>query len=106
MGTRMAPNYAIIFMHYLETNFLNSYPTPPRVWLRFIDDILMIWKYGEQKLKRLLEALNHHHLTIKITFTMNKNEIAFLDTIIYRSTNHILYTRIYHEPTDLKQYLH
>ena len=26
MGTRMAPNYAIIFMHYLETHFLTSYP--------------------------------------------------------------------------------
>ena len=23
MGTRMAPNYAIIFMHYLESNLLN-----------------------------------------------------------------------------------
>ena len=29
MGTRMAPNYAIIFRNYLENNFLNSYPTPP-----------------------------------------------------------------------------
>ena len=26
MDTRMAPNYAIILMHYLETNFLTSYP--------------------------------------------------------------------------------
>ena len=29
MGTRMAPTYAIIFMHYLETNFLTSYPKQP-----------------------------------------------------------------------------
>ena len=24
MGTRMAPNYAIMFMHYFETNFLTN----------------------------------------------------------------------------------
>ena len=49
MGTRMAPNYAIIFMHYLETNFLSTFPTLPSIWLRFTDDIFMIWNYGEQQ---------------------------------------------------------
>ena len=44
----------------------------------------MIWKYEEQ-LKGFLEALNHHHPTIKFTYTMTKNEIAFLDSIVYRS---------------------
>ena len=46
MGTRMAPNYAIIFMHYLETNFLSNYPKQPKTWLRFIDDIIVIWQFG------------------------------------------------------------
>ena len=106
MGTRMAPNYAIIFMNYLETNFLSTYPILPSIWLRFIDDVFMIWNYGEQQLKRFLEALNHHHPTTELTHTMNKSEIAFLDTIVYRSPNHRLYTRIYHKPTYQKQYLH
>ena len=106
MGSRMAPNYAIIFMHYLGTNFLSSYPTPPSIWLRFKDGISMIWKYGEQQLKRFIEDLNHHHPTIKFTHNMTKNEITFLDTIVYRSSNHRLYTRIYHKPTDQKQCLH
>ena len=106
MGTQMAPNYAIIFMHYLETNFLNTNPTSPSISLRFIYDIFMIWNYGEQQLKRFLESLNHHHPSIKFTHTMSKNEIAFLDAIVYRSPNHRLYTRIYHKPTDQKWYLH
>ena len=33
MGTRMAPNYAIIFMHYLETNMLNKSTLKPKAWL-------------------------------------------------------------------------
>ena len=37
---------------------------------------------------------------------MNKKEIAFLDTIVYRSPNHRHSTRIYHKPTDQKQYLY
>ena len=37
---------------------------------------------------------------------MNKNEIAFLDTTVYRSPTQRIYTRIYHKPTDQKQYLH
>ena len=52
MGTGMAPNDAIIFMHYLETNFLSTYLMPPNIWLRFVDDIFMIWNYGEQQLKK------------------------------------------------------
>ena len=77
MGTRMAPNYAIIFMHYLETNFLSNFPKQPKTWLRFIGDIFIIWNDGEQQLMEFLEALSNYHPTIKFTYTMEKNEIAF-----------------------------
>ena len=105
-GTRMAPNYAIIFMHYLETNFLPNYPKQPKTWLRFIDDIFMIWKDGEQQLMKFLEVLNNYHPTIKFTYIMEKNEIAFLDTAVYRSPTNRIYTRIFHTPTDQKHYTH
>ena len=41
MGTRMAPNYTIIFMHYLESNLLETTTRKPKIWLRFIDDIFI-----------------------------------------------------------------
>ena len=93
-------------MHYLETNFLTRYPKQPKIWLRFIDDIFMIWKDGEQQLRRFLEALNNFHPTIKFTHAMEKNEIALLDTIAYRSPTNRIYIRICHKPTDQKHYLH
>ena len=37
---------------------------------------------------------------------MDKNEIAFLDTIVSRSPTNRIYTRIYHKSTDQKHYLH
>ena len=106
MGTRMAPNYAIIFMHYLETNFLSNYPKQPKTWLRFIDDIIMIWQFGRLELDKFLKALNNHHHKIKFTYNIDQNEIPFLDTIVYRSQTNKIYTRMYHKPTDQKYYLH
>ena len=41
MGTRMAPNYANLFMGDLEEEILDSYPLKPLVWYRYIDDIFL-----------------------------------------------------------------
>ena len=105
MGTKMAPNYAIIFMHYLEQNLLNATKLKPKTWLRFIDDIFMIWSYGIQELVIFMEILNNQHPTIKFT-EYSEKEISFLDTIVYKTANNKLYTKVYHKPTDNKQYLH
>ena len=47
MGTRMAPNYAIIFMHKIKTELLQKSPLQPTFFKRFIDDIfpdLATWR--------------------------------------------------------------
>ena len=41
MGTRMAPNYAIIFMHKIETELLQKSPLQPTFFKIFIDDIFL-----------------------------------------------------------------
>ena len=87
MGTRMGPNYAIIFMHYLESNMLNKSTLKPKTWLRFIDDIFMIWPHGIQALTLFMDMINSHHPTIKFTFEYSKKDIPFLDTIVYKTEN-------------------
>ena len=47
MGTRMAPSYANLFMGNLEHDFLQTQPLTPLLWIRFLDDILMLWAHGE-----------------------------------------------------------
>ena len=106
MGTRKAPNYAIIFMYYLESNLLNKSTLKPKTWLRFIDDIFMIWPHGTQALTLFMDMINSHHSTIKFTYEYHTKEIPFLDTIVYKTENNELFTRAYHKPTDNKQYLH
>ena len=61
--------------------------------------------HGKQALEDFKQLANNIHPTIKFSFNSNEQEIPFLDTIIYRGRDNIL-TRLYHKPTDNKQYLH
>ena len=66
MGTRMAPSYADLFLGKFERDALLNFPHQPYLWLRFIDDIFMIWISGPEKLKVFVDYLTLHHL---FTFT-------------------------------------
>ena len=61
MGTRCAPNYAIIFMAELEEDYLNNCTLKPTLWKRYIDDIFMIWQHGPDELTTFLQELNNFH---------------------------------------------
>ena len=43
MGTKMAPSYANIFKGILEKQMLSTYPHKSLIYIRYIDDIFMIW---------------------------------------------------------------
>ena len=103
MGTRCAPNYAIIFVAEIE-EFLQSQIKTPRIWLRFIDDIFMIWNHSREELDIFTNNLNKFHPSIKFTKETSEFGLPFLDTFIYKEDQQ-LKTRVYHKPTDNKQYL-
>ncbi|KAJ7344550.1 hypothetical protein JRQ81_000500 [Phrynocephalus forsythii] len=50
MSTHMAPQYSDIFMADLE-HFLNHCTQKPLLYLRYIDDIFLLWTHGEESLK-------------------------------------------------------
>jgi len=53
----MAPAYANIFMHDLESKLLDLAPVKPHVWLRYIDDIFMVWTAGEERFQDFFSEL-------------------------------------------------
>ena len=104
MGTRVAPSYANIFMDYFERRFVYTYRLQPLVWLRFIDDIFMIWTHGMEELLQFLNHLNSCHTSIKFTHECSTSPVNFLDIIVKLINNHIQ-TSLYTKPTDSHSYL-
>ncbi|XP_048698400.2 uncharacterized protein LOC125633326 [Caretta caretta] len=104
-GTRMAPPYANIFMADLEQRFLSSCPLMPLLYLRYIDDIFIIWIHGKEALEEFHHDFNNFHPTINLSLDQSTQEIHFLDTTVLISDGHIN-TTLYRKPTDHYSYLH
>lgn len=109
MGTKMAPPYANLFLGHLENNFIlnSNFKSNLQLYLRFLDDIFIIWKGEEQELNKFFEYINNIHNTIKFTWEYSKTSINFLDTTIYiNKRTKRLCSKLYKKPTDKTSLLH
>ena len=60
MGTKCAPPFANLFLGSLEEKALVSWTGPhPLLWLRFLDDVLMLWNGDNSQLQSFLQHLNN-----------------------------------------------
>lgn len=105
MGSKMAPQYANLFMADLEDKFLNSIQQKPYRYYRYIDDIFMIWTEGEENLNQFFSLINTFHPSIKLKMDYSNTHVNFLDTTVYIRDDK-LHTSIYRKPTDRCSYLH
>lgn len=106
MGSPLSPVLANIFMEDFETSAINSTINKPSTWLRYVDDIFVIWPHGEEQLNKLLEHLNNIHENIN--FTMEKeinNEIPFLDILITKKQNGDIAHTVYRKKTHTNRYV-
>ena len=76
----------------------------PHTWLRFLDDIFVIWTEGSDKLKVFVDYLNNLHPTIKFTCSHSLTNIPFLDVMVSLKDG-LIETDLYTKPTDKHQYL-
>ena len=106
MGTKCAPPYACLFMGKFENEHIL-----PRIrhmitmYVRYIDDIFLIWKGSESELKEFLAIINTVHPSIKFDYKHSREKIEFLDCIV-KQNNGKLSTTLYTKPTDRRAYLH
>ena len=104
IGTKMAPTYAIIFMHMVERRALSTALFKPWIWSRFIDDIWSVWAHGKEKLEEFILMLNKQHP--RLTFTWEAGVgVNFMDVTTTIKDGKIV-TELYVKPTDTHQYLH
>ena len=90
MGTKCAPTFANIFMASVEEEFLamrrSRGAMEPSVWLRFIDDILVVWPGLGEGFSDFLAELNSFHPNLEYTSEESTTTINFLDLRIYKGT--------------------
>ena len=105
MGTKTAPSFANLFMRDLEEKLIDNHPKKPRLWLRYVDDIFIIWDHGEEALIDWVNYLNNTHASIKFTLEYSEKSINFLDTKVIKDEKNKLYTDLYCKQTDTNSYL-
>ena len=107
MGTKCAPSYANIFMGMFEERYI--YPLIEKIsnfYLRFIDDIFLIWTGTTDQLMKFKQQINEVHPSIKFDFNFSNKEINFLDTVVYKTQSGKLETKLYRKESDRQAYLH
>ena len=104
IGTKFAPSDTCIFMDKVENEFLETQTIKPLVWLRYIDDIFLIWNESEEKLETFLKNLNEFHPNLRFTSEKSKTSVNFLDLTI-NLLDQELETNLYCKPTDCHQFL-
>ncbi|CAN7951906.1 unnamed protein product [Ixodes pacificus] len=105
MGTKMAPNYANIFMGSIESKFLSHQRLTPLFYRRYIDDIFFIWTHSEEELLKFIKDFNTVHPSIAFTHEYSKSSINFLDVTV-RISGTALETKVYRKSSDRQEYLH
>lgn len=89
MGTKAAPGLATGFMGNFEEEFAYKYRLQPLLYLRFLDDIFIIWQHTDIELDAYVSYLNNCLPTIKFTIENSKESVNFLDTIVKLVDNKI-----------------
>ena len=104
MGTKLAPALATIFIGQLEETFLSSRALKPEIWLRYIDDIFLVWAHPLNDFHMFLAEINGIQERIRFTAEISQQACHFLDLTIYKSPSFtqtgFLSTRIYYKPTN------
>jgi len=105
MGAKMAPSFTNLFLGYFEANVLENAPFQPHTWLRYIDDIFMIWTEGLDNLKIFTDDLNNIHPTIKFTSSHSSTNLPFLDVSVSLTNDGGICTDLYTKPTDKNHHI-
>ena len=105
MGSPLSPVLANLFMEYFESQLLPSITPKPLMWLRYVDDVFLIWPENEN-FDVFYQKVNDLVPSIKFTTEWENNRnLPFLDTRVHRMISGFSFA-IYRKPTHSNQYIH
>ena len=84
MGS-LSPIIANIFVESFEEMALQSTNQKPSLWIRYVDDTLILWPHDLQSLNGFRDHLNSLRPTIKFTMEIESdNQLPFLEVVVKR----------------------
>lgn len=99
MGSPISAVLAECILQEIEKIVLNTTKNKPELYLRYIDDVLIIWNHPQEDLNVLQQELSSVYQSITFLQEIEtNNEIAFLDIMIRRHPYH-LETAVYRKAT-------
>ena len=95
MGSKMAPTYGTLVMDYLEKQMYMKYEKTfdteklqrlMNIFKRFLDDCFVLWKQSQKNLEIFYNIFNNLHENIQFTMEKDKEQLPFLDILLYKIT--------------------
>ena len=104
MGSPVSVVAADLVMEDVESRALSTFPQPPKLWKRYVDDTCCALKAHH------MEDFHRHINTIEATiqYTAEREsdaQLAFLDVLVIRNPGRTLATSVYRKPTHTDRYL-
>ena len=106
MGSKMGPNYACLFVGYMEEAILSQYTGfIPQLYKRYIDDVVGAACCDRKDLEDFIAHVSNFHPSLQYTHTISETSLPFLDINLHIAGNS-LQTSAYYKETDTHSYLH
>ena len=105
MGTKMGPNYACLFVGYVERKMFEEHQgRKPALYKQYIDDDLGASSDTRQVLENFIHFCSTYHPALKYTFEISEASVPLLDLCVSISNNRVA-TTIHYKATDTHNYL-
>ena len=100
MGTKIGPNYACLFVGYVERKMFEEYQgRKPALYKRYIDDVLGASSDTRQVLENFIHFCSTYHPALKYTFEISEASVPLLDLCVSISNNRVATTIHYKAKT-------
>ncbi|KAM4632430.1 up-regulator of cell proliferation-like [Discoglossus pictus] len=104
MGSVVAPIYANLYLRWWERELVfndNSVVFTEHIllWLRYIDDIFIIWDDTAENFDKLIQMMNDNTLNLRLTHTIDHVKVDFLDISFIKDEKGYIKTDLYRKPT-------